>query len=39
VALVEGRPANLVAAKYLAEEGVEVAIYEKKIPFEGWYVG
>ena len=31
VALVGGGPANLVAAKYLAEKGVKVAIYEKKI--------
>ena len=35
VALVGGGPANLVAAKYLAEDGVEVAIYEKKISLEG----
>jgi len=35
VALVGGGPANLVAAKYLAEEGVKVAIYEKKVSLEG----
>lgn len=35
VALVGGGPANLVAAKYLAEEGVKVAIYEKKVSFGG----
>ena len=36
VALVGGGPANLVAAKYLAEEGVKVAIYEKKISLGRW---
>ena len=35
VALVGGGPANLVAAKYLAEEGVKVAIYEKKVSLGG----
>jgi sulfide-dependent adenosine diphosphate thiazole synthase len=35
VALVGGGPANLVAAKYLAEEGVKVAIYEKRISLGG----
>ncbi len=35
VALVGGGPANLVSAKYLAEEGVKVAIYEKKISLGG----
>ena len=35
VALVGGGPANLVAAKYLAEEGVKVAIYEKKVSIGG----
>jgi thiamine thiazole synthase len=35
VALVGGGPANLVAAKYLAEKGVKVAIYEKKISLGG----
>jgi sulfide-dependent adenosine diphosphate thiazole synthase len=30
VALVGGGPANLVAAKYLAETGAKVAIYEQK---------
>ena len=31
VALVGGGPANLVAAKYLADAGVKVALYEKKL--------
>ena len=35
VALVGGGPANLVAAKYLAEAGVKVAIYEKKLSLGG----
>ena len=35
VALVGGGPANLVAATYLAGEGVKVAIYEKKISLGG----
>ena len=35
VALVGGGPANLVAAKYLADEGLKVAIYEKKISLGG----
>ena len=41
MALVGGGPANLVAAKYLAEEGVKVAIYEKKVSLGGgmWAVG
>lgn len=35
VALVGGGPANLVAAKYLAEAGVKVALYEKKLSLGG----
>src|SRR5674536_356784 len=35
VALVVGGPANLVAAKYLAEAGVKVAIYEKELSLGG----
>lgn len=35
VALVGGGPANLVAAKYLAEAGVKVAIYEQKLSLGG----
>ena len=35
VALVGGGPANLVAAKYLAEAGVKVALYEQKLSLGG----
>ncbi len=35
MALVGGRPANLLAAKYLTDEGLKVAIYEKKISLGG----
>ncbi len=35
VALVGGGPANLVAAKYLADERLKVATYEKKISLGG----
>jgi thiazole biosynthesis enzyme len=35
VALVGGGPANLVAAKYLADAGVKVALYEKKLSLGG----
>ncbi|MCD4800192.1 MAG: sulfide-dependent adenosine diphosphate thiazole synthase [Methanococcoides sp.] len=35
VALVGGGPANLVAAKYLAEAGLKTVIYEKKLSVGG----
>ncbi|WP_048158173.1 sulfide-dependent adenosine diphosphate thiazole synthase [Methanosarcina sp. Kolksee] len=35
VALIGGGPANLVAAKYLAEAGAKVAIYEQKLSLGG----
>ncbi|ABE52983.1 sulfide-dependent adenosine diphosphate thiazole synthase [Methanococcoides burtonii] len=35
VALVGGGPANLVAAKYLAEAGLKTVIYEKKLAVGG----
>lgn len=35
VALVGGGPANLVAAKYLADAGVKVALYEQKLSLGG----
>lgn len=35
VALVGGGPANLVAAKYLADAGVKTVIYEKKLSIGG----
>ncbi|HJH32593.1 MAG TPA: thiazole biosynthesis protein [Methanosarcinaceae archaeon] len=35
VALVGGGPANLVAAKYLAEAGVKTVLYEKKLSVGG----
>lgn len=35
VALVGGGPANLVTAKYLAEAGVKIALYEKKLSVGG----
>ncbi len=35
VALVGGGPANLVAAKYLAEAGIKTVLYEKKLSVGG----
>lgn len=35
VALVGGGPANLVAAKYLAENGIKTVLYEKKLSVGG----
>jgi thiamine thiazole synthase len=35
VALVGGGPANLVAARYLAEQGVKTAVFEKKLSVGG----